>query len=119
MATFQRWYDQDPALSRALGSLRKASDRHQAQVALNILKVVIEHQIEDETGHSADDVRSIIESTSQLQENRRRWYDVNETLRAAMHLLYDCPDDLQKTVIPAVSRMIETTLASLEPDDND
>jgi hypothetical protein len=33
-----------------------------------------------------------------------------------MHLLYDCPDDLQKTVIPAVSRMIEQTLATLDPD---
>jgi hypothetical protein len=51
-------------------------------VALNILKVVIEHQIEDETGHSADDVRAIIETNSQMQKNRRRWYDVNETLRA-------------------------------------
>ncbi|MEB3245872.1 MAG: hypothetical protein VKJ06_07815 [Vampirovibrionales bacterium] len=117
--TFQRWYDRDPALSRAIQSLRQASDRHQAQIALNILKITVEHQIEDETGCRAGDIRGIIENSSQVEPQRRRWYDVDETLRAAMQLLHDCPDDLQQTVIPAVCRMIETTLSQLEASNAD
>ncbi|MEB3286467.1 MAG: hypothetical protein VKJ04_03075 [Vampirovibrionales bacterium] len=41
-----RWYDQDPALKSALKQLRQAPDRYQAQIALNIIKIIVEHQIE-------------------------------------------------------------------------
>jgi hypothetical protein len=113
---YQRWYDQDPALSRALAHLRSASDKHQAQVALNIIKIIVEHQMED----SAQLPSSITElDGKQLLEGlriqmdplqRRRWYDANETLRSAMQLLRDCPEDLQQTIIPTIVRMIERTL---------
>lgn len=41
-----RWYDQDPALKGVLKQLRHAPDRYQAQIALNIIKIIVEHQIE-------------------------------------------------------------------------
>ena len=115
----QRWYDQDPALSRALASLKNASDKHQAQVALNIIKVVVEHQIEAKGGilppeGMAEGLLSdgMLKTAhpGQNPNHRRRWYDVNETLASAMALLRDCPDDLQQQIIPTLSAMIEGTL---------
>jgi len=114
---YQRWYDHDPALSKALQQLRQASDKYQAQVALNIIKIVVEHQAEATTNGSnipvdANDVSSFLsaDNDTETQLLRRRWYDVNETLRSAMQLLHDCPDDLQRTLIPTIVSMIEQSL---------
>ncbi|MBY0450576.1 MAG: hypothetical protein K2X01_08140 [Cyanobacteria bacterium] len=113
----QRWYDQDPALSQALNHLRNASDRYQAQVALNIIKIIIEHQIEGDGETTIEDMNKVVdEKPGEVDPHlRRRWYDVNESLRSAMHLLRDCPDELQKSLIPTISRMIEETLGDNEP----
>ncbi len=100
---YQRWYDRDPALSRALDHLRQASDAYQAQVALNIIKIIVEHQ-------AAEDADEPDDAPRDHPHQRRRWYDVNATLHSAMQLLRDCPDDLQQTVIPSITRMIEQTL---------
>lgn len=108
---YQRWYDRDPVLSQALESLRQAPDKYQAQVALNIILIIVEHQIEARTLASVDDLMGTIEdSRSQSQNYYRRWYDVNETLRSAIQLLQDCPDDVQKQVIPSISKMVEDSL---------
>ncbi|MBY0402374.1 MAG: hypothetical protein K2X66_00605 [Cyanobacteria bacterium] len=131
-----RWYDKDPALSSALEHLRKSSDAYQAQVAMNIIKVIIEHHIENNVCVELDraaglslmegfphvneslitggnltstDIQEAYEANLQAS-SRRRWYDVNETLRSAMQLLRDCPDDLQQKIIPTLTRMIEETL---------
>jgi hypothetical protein len=120
----QRWYDQDPALKRALDQLRQAPDAYHAQVALNIIKIVVEHSIEDASAATLDkavdatqrlvldpDEPSVSYETLAHNAARRRWYDVNETLRSAMKLLSDCPTDLQEQLIPSITRMIEQTLA--------
>ena len=110
-----RWYDKDPALSRALESLKLAPDKYQAQIALNIIKVIVEHRIDDAAGGvvSPDEVESLIEqaSTEEQRTRSRRWYDVNETLRSAIALLRDTPEDIQAQIVPTVARMIETALA--------
>lgn len=116
----KRWYDQDPALSRAMEHLRNASDRYQAQIALNIIKIIIEHHIEENSSLDVDELthelqngkgKSILGIPHLVDHaERRRWYDVNETLRSAIQLLRDTPDDLQKKIIPTIARMIEQTL---------
>jgi len=119
-----RWYDTDPALSKALKQLRVAPDRYHAQVALNIIKIIIEHQAEEnpsvrgvqqEQDGFDDPIQATVQQYSvraaEQELLRRRWYDLNETLHAAMQLLHDCPDDIQQQVIPTVSRMIESTLS--------
>lgn len=110
---YQRWYDRDPALSRALEHLRQASDTYQAQVALNIIQIIVEHQAETEHGEPLEPLAQegfCEDGTTEHQREKRRWYDVNATLRSAMQLLRDCPEDLQKSVIPSIIRMIEHTL---------
>lgn len=107
-----RWYDQDPVLSRAVEQLRAAPDKYQAQIALNIIKIIVEHHIELETDLPVEDLDSALNYRSETLPNRgyRRWYDVHETLSSAMQLLNDCPDDLQRRVIPSIATMIEETL---------
>jgi hypothetical protein len=111
-----RWYDRDPVLRKALGTLHDAADKHQAQVALNIIKIIVEHQMEasgPEGFESSDQaLRAYAEAASSQHDpnHRRRWYDVNETLRSSLALLHDCPDDLQRSVIPSIALMIEKTL---------
>lgn len=101
----QRWYDKDPALHKALMQLQQASDKYQAQVALNIIKIVVEHQ-----SSASDSEASSIDLREPKKTLNRRWYDVNETLQSAMQLLQDCPEDLQKTMIPTIVTMIEQSL---------
>lgn len=114
---FQRWYDENPVLSRAMEQLRMAPDKYQAQIALNIIKIIVEHQIEHETASPAETLDQAMHYRRSWDEHReyRRWYDVHETLSSAIQLLGDCPDDLQQRVIPSIADMIERTLQT-KPD---
>jgi hypothetical protein len=109
---YQRWYDKDPVLSRALEQLRNAPDKYQAQVALNIIKIIVEHQIETETDQPVEALDSDLPYRRSWEDHRqcRRWYDVHEALGSAVQLLGDCPEDLQKRVIPSIAAMIEQTI---------
>lgn len=44
----RRWYDKDPVLSQAVQTLEKSDDETQIRIALNLIKIIIEHNIEDE-----------------------------------------------------------------------
>ena len=94
-----RWYDRDPILQRAIEQLRNAPDKYQAQIALNIIKIIVEHQMEDETDIPAEKIEDRLNSYRQSWDHdrarHRRWYDMQETLSSAIQLLSDCPDDLQ------------------------
>ncbi|MDH4378771.1 MAG: hypothetical protein QE263_02555 [Vampirovibrionales bacterium] len=119
-AFYQRWYDRDPALSKAMDQLREASDRYQAQVALNIMKIILEHHMEEAAEAAGLDAEGLkLErwaNTAEPHPLKRRWYDVNETLRAAMTMLQDCPDELQTALVPHICHMVEDTLALAAPD---
>jgi hypothetical protein len=120
----QRWYDRDPALSGAMEQLRNAADKYQAQIALNIINIVVEHLIEEASDSPLSDngignlqllydqvgIKPSQSSQAHSANTRRRWYDVNETLRSAMQLLQDCPDELQQKIIPSIATMIDQTL---------
>lgn len=109
-----RWYDSDPVLQRALGQLRQATDKQQAQVALNIIKIVVEHQLEDQSSMAIEDLDSALPYRRSWDDHRqhRRWYDMHETLSSAIQLLGDCPEDLQVKIIPSIAQMIEKTIQS-------
>ena len=115
----KRWYDSDPILSGALKQLHRAPDKYQAQVALNIIKIIVEHQIELETKLPVEDLDSALNYRRSWDDHRdyRRWYDVHEALSSAIQLLGDCPDDLQRRIIPSIAKMIEETLESPQEGD--
>lgn len=109
-----RWYDKDPALDRALEQLRNAPDNYQAQIALNIIKIIVEHQMEAEEGPETGSLDQTMPYRRSWDDHRdhRRWYDVHETLSSAIQLLADSPADLQKRLIPSIAQMIENTIRS-------
>jgi hypothetical protein len=92
----ERPIGRDPVLDRALGQLRLASDRYEAQISLNIIKIIAEHQMEAER--------------PPLSAHYRHWSNLHDTLQSALQLLADCPDDLQPRIIPTIAHMIERTL---------
>lgn len=107
-----RWYDRDPVLGRALLQLRQATNKQEAQVALNIIKIVVEHQIEAKTPILLHDLDSGLPYRSAWDghQQHRCWYDVHETLSSAIQLLVDCPDDIQASLVPSIAQMVETAL---------
>lgn len=114
---YRRWYDHEPVLSNALILLKEAPDAYQAQIALNIIKIIVEHQIEGETSLPVDVLEHFLADPkccpgmSQKQSSeRRRWYDVNQTLHSAIEMIKDCPPDHKDKVVPLIATMIEKTL---------
>jgi len=101
----RRWYDKDPVLSEAVHTLEESDDQTQIRVALNLIKIIIEHNIEDEQFEAVDDIINAVGSG--LDDNRRgRWYDIDTTLRTAMNMLQNCPADTQKVIAKEMAKMV-------------
>lgn len=105
--TNRRWYDKDPVLSKAMRTLQMSDDKIQIQIALNLIKIVIEHNIEQETVTSVDDIISSVQDASNgMCDKKQRWYDLNETVRAAILMLQNCPEDLQKKIARDMAELV-------------
>ena len=101
----RRWYDKDPVLSQAVHTLEHTDDETQIKIALNLIKIIIEHNIEDEKFEAVDDIINAVGSG--LDDNRRgRWYDIDTTLRTAMNMLQNCPADTQKVIAKEMAKMV-------------
>jgi hypothetical protein len=110
-----RWLKEDLALEKALQQLKGAKSHYEAQIALNIIKIIIEHAIEEHAALMPD--FAAYESLPAKQspwyhkdKNYRYWYDLLETLSSASRLLEDIPGDLHAQVIPSIAQMIEGSL---------
>ena len=107
---YRRWYDKDPVLSEAVKTLEETDDQTQIRVALNLIKIIIEHNIEDEKFEAVDDIINAVGSG--LDDNRRgRWYDIDTTLRTAMNMLQNCPADTQKVIAKEMAKMVVDKMA--------
>ena len=101
----RRWYDKDPVLSEAVRTLEETDDQTQIRVALNLIKIIIEHNIEDEKFEAVDDIINAVGLG--LDDNRRgRWYDIDTTLRTAMNMLQNCPPETQKVIAKEMAKMV-------------
>ena len=75
----RRWYDKDPVLSQAVNTLEHSDDETQIKIALNLIKIIIEHNIEDERFEAVEDIIDAVGLG--LDDNRKgRWYDIDTTL---------------------------------------
>ena len=45
---YRRWYDKDPILQRSMQTLENSDDESQIKIALNLIKIIIEHNISNE-----------------------------------------------------------------------
>ncbi len=114
----RRWYDKDPVLSEAVRTLEETDDQTQIRVALNLIKIIIEHNIEDEKFEAVDDIINAVGSG--LDDNRRgRWYDIDTTLRTAMNMLQNCPADTQKVIAKEMAKMVLDQIKKEDTDDEE
>ena len=115
---YRRWYDKDPVLSEAVKTLEETDDQTQIRVALNLIKIIIEHNIEDERFEAVDDIISA--GGSGLDDNRRgRWYDIDTTLRTAMNMLQNCPADTQKVIAKEMAQMVVAQIKKYDTEDDE
>ncbi|DAA83823.1 TPA: hypothetical protein CPT83_00225 [Candidatus Gastranaerophilales bacterium HUM_1] len=114
----RRWYDKDPVLSEAVRTLEETDDQTQIRVALNLIKIIIEHNIEDEKFEAVDDIINAVGSG--LDDNKRgRWYDIDTTLRTAMNMLQNCPEDTQKVIAKEMAKMVVDKIKKDDDEDEE
>ena len=115
----RRWYDKDPVLSQAVHTLEQSDDQTQIRIALNLIKIIIEHNIEEEQFEAVEDIINAVGSG--LDDNRKgRWYDIDTTLRTAMNMLQNCPEATQHLIAKEMAKMVVDKIKTEgEIDDDD
>lgn len=102
---FSRWYDKDPVLSMSMRTLANSSDARQIAVALNLIKVIIEHNIQDNRYENVEDIMSAVED-GRIQRGHSRWYDIDSTVRTAIQMLEKCPPETKKKVALDMAQIV-------------
>ena len=102
---FSRWYDKDPVLSMSMKTLANSSDERQIAVALNLIKVIIEHNIQDNKYENVEDIMSAVED-GRIQRGHSRWYDIDSTVRTAIQMLEKCSPETKKKVALDMAQIV-------------
>ena len=114
----RRWYDKDPVLSQAVNTLEHSDDETQIKIALNLIKIIIEHNIEDERFEAVEDIIDAVGLG--LDDNRKgRWYDIDTTLRTAMNMLQNCPAATQRIIAKEMAKMVVDSIKKEEEIDDE
>lgn len=101
----RRWYDKDPVLSRSMKTLELSDDETQIKVALNIIKIIIEHNIAYSEYSGVDDIINAVDE-GLVNQGHSRWYDIDKTLRAAITMLENSEVELQTEVAKQMAKMV-------------
>lgn len=101
----RRWYDKDPVLSRSMKTLELSDDETQIKVALNIIKIIIEHNIAYSEYSGVDDIINAVDE-GLVNQGHSRWYDIDKTLRAAITMLENSDIDVQTEVAKQMAKMV-------------
>lgn len=113
----RRWYDKDPVLSQAVSTLEHSDDQTQIRIALNLIKIIIEHNIEEEKFEAVEDIINAVGSG--LDDNRKgRWYDIDTTLRTAMNMLQNCPEATQHVIAKEMAKMVVDKIKTEESEED-
>ena len=102
---FSRWYDKDPVLSMSIRTLANSSDEKQIAVALNLIKVIIEHNIQDNKYENVEDIMAAVED-GRIQRGHSRWYDIDSTVRTAIQMLEKCSPETKKKVALDMAQIV-------------
>jgi len=113
----RRWYDRDPILSKAMKILETSDDKLQIQVAINLIKVIMEHHIEDNMYTSVDDMIRAVED-GKTEKGNDRWYDIDKTLRTSIQMLENCPPDMQSKIAKQIASLVKEQFCE-EDDEED
>ena len=114
----RRWYDKDPVLSSAMKTLEESDDETQIKIALNLIKIITEHNISDNEYESVEDIVSATEDILESTQ-KGRWYDLDATLRTAISLLQNCPEDTRHVIAKEMAKNVVETIKKEDQDDVD
>jgi len=101
----RRWYDNDPVLSKSMKILEASDDETQIKLAMNLIKVVIEHNLANNNLIEVDDILSAAEGGAKPGSNNR-WYDIDSTLRTAINMLAASPTQTQEAVAKEMANLV-------------
>lgn len=101
----RRWYDKDPILSRSMKTLEASDDETQIKVALNLIKIIVEHNL---AFSEYTDVNEIIDAVEEGMDERAnsRWYDIDRTVRAAINMLQNSPAETQHILAKEMAKIV-------------
>lgn len=114
---YRRWYDKDPVLSKSMRTLRESDDETQIKVALNLIKIIIEHNISENTYPAVEDIMSAVEDGT-IEKGKSRWYDIDSTVRTAINMLENSPEVVQKSVAKEMAQMVIDSITKEEDEDD-
>lgn len=102
---YRRWYDKDPLLSKSMRTLESSSDETQIKIALNLIKILIEHNISENEFTAVEDMMSAVED-GLVERGNSRWYDLDTTVRTAINMLENSPTVVQNAVAKEMAKMV-------------
>jgi len=114
----RRWYDRDPILSKAMRILETSDDKFQIQVALNLIKVIIEHNIETNAFNTVEDILKAVEE-GRCEKGNERWYDIDLTLKTSVQMLENCSLEMQSKIARSIAELISDKLENSYDDEED
>jgi len=114
----RRWYDKDPVLSSAMKTLEESGDDTQIKIALNLIKIITEHNIADSQYEEVTDIINATEIDLATQK-RNRWYDLDETLRTAISMLQNCPQETRHAIAVEMAKMVVEEIKKSEEDEEE
>lgn len=114
----RRWYDKDPVLSSAMKTLEESGDDTQIKIALNLIKIITEHNIEESKYEEVTDIINATEIDLATQK-RNRWYDLDETLRTAISMLQNCPEDTRSAIAVEMAKMVVEEIKKNEEEEEE
>ena len=92
-------------MSRSLNTLEISDDETQIKVALNLIKIIIEHNIAEHTFTGVEDMMTAVED-GLVEKGKSRWYDLDTTVRTAINMLENSPLPVQKAVAKEMAKMV-------------
>ena len=106
----RRWYDKDPILSRSMKTLEASDDETQIKVALNLIKIIVEHNL---AFSEYTDVNEIIEAVPIYvikKSGTLEIFDPNKIIAGVRRACYKRP--VTDEQIQAIVNEIENELAN-------
>lgn len=103
--TYRRWYDKDPILRKSMATLEASDDETQIKVALNLIKIIVEHNLAFSEYTDVDEIIDAVEAGMDSSANSR-WYDIDRTVRAAITMLQNSPESTQKILAKEMAKIV-------------
>jgi len=115
VGNYRRWYDKDPVLSKSMRILETSDDKFQIQMAINLIKIIIEHNIEANSYTTIEDIMAAVEE-GRIEKGNARWYDIDNTLRTAIQMLENCSLELQNKIAKEMAELVVKKLKNTDED---